>query len=171
MGERQSERTESALPVDVQVNRNGGATGLTAVVAVRDGATTNQYLDFDDDTFKGLGHGTRQAALTEISAANAPGIYSLVGGLDIAAITNLSVNTNHLILEFTITGSVKAAAIDVVLLRDRVHSNTEIVEMYARLGLKLGTPAVHTPTTIDAGAEISQSVAVVGPTVTVSRDP
>lgn len=43
-----------------------------------------------------------------------------------------------------------------------------IDEIHTYLGLKVGTPAIHTPTSIDAGS-ISQSVTTVGTTVTKTR--
>ena len=138
---------------------------------MRDGATADSYLDFVDDTFKTSGHTTRQAVLAEIDATDAPGVYSLAGGLDIAAITNLPAATTQLILEYKVSGTAAGNDIDVVLLREQVYSHKEIDELYARLGLLLGTPAVHTPSSIDAGASISQTVGVVGSTVTVTRNP
>lgn len=101
-----AERTETSVPVEVTIDRNGGVTGLTVVVAVRDAQTANSWLDFNDDTFKTNGWTTRQASLAEVSAANAPGVYRLSSGLDISAITNLPVSTDNLVLEYDISGSV-----------------------------------------------------------------
>ncbi len=40
-----AERTETAAPVEILINRNGGVTGLTVVVAVRDPQTANRFPD------------------------------------------------------------------------------------------------------------------------------
>lgn len=67
---------DGTLPLELLVTSGGaGVTGLSPVAAVRDAATDGSYLDFADGTFKASGWTTRQAALTEISAANAPGKY------------------------------------------------------------------------------------------------
>jgi hypothetical protein len=69
----QAEKSDSAYPLRLTVNGStGGVTGLTVVVAVRRGS---DYLDFADGTFKASGWTTRQAAMTEVSAANSPGRY------------------------------------------------------------------------------------------------
>lgn len=112
----QADRTDTASPVELQLNKNGGVVGASPVVAVRDGATMNSWLDFADLTFKTGGWTTRQAALTEVSAANAPGIYVLAGGLNLEGITNLPTATDHLILEFESAPPAKGNAIDVILL-------------------------------------------------------
>ena len=96
-------RFDTAAPVDFTLNKDGGVTGATIVVAVRDGPTSNSWLDFADLTFKTVGWTTRQATLAEVSAANAPGVYELAGGLNIAGITNLPVITDVLLLEFDVT--------------------------------------------------------------------
>lgn len=101
-----AERTESAAPIELQVDANGGATGLTVVAAVRDAQTANSWLDFADLTFKTAGWTTRQTSLTEVSAGNAPGAYRLTGGLDISSITNLPAATDNLIVEYDVSGTV-----------------------------------------------------------------
>ncbi len=105
-----AQRSDTNVPVNLQVDKGGGVTGLTAVVAVRDGATINSYLDFNDDTFKISGWTTRQASMAEI----ADGVYALSGGLDVSAITNLPAATRHLILEFDVSGTEDGNAIDVI---------------------------------------------------------
>jgi trimeric autotransporter adhesin len=113
----QAERTDTNVPITLQVDKNGGVTGLTSVVQIRDGATTNSYLDFNDDTFKTAGWTTKQASLADIG----DGVYVLSGGLDVSAITNLPAGTHHLFAEFDVTGSVDGNAVDVILLRNHVY--------------------------------------------------
>ena len=67
------ELTDTVVSLEAQLTN--GRTGATALVAVREANTLNSWLDFSDNTFKTLGWTTRQAAMTEVSAANAPGLY------------------------------------------------------------------------------------------------
>lgn len=113
--QQQAETTDTNVPVNLQVNQNGGVTGLTAVVAVRDGSTTNSYLDFNDQTFKTAGWVAQTAALADIGG----GVYVLSGGLDVSTMVGLA--GNHLILEYNVTGSVSGDAVDVVLLQNHVY--------------------------------------------------
>lgn len=46
-------------------NTNGGVTGLSPTVMIRD-AITNHYLDFNDNTFKSSGWTTPSTAMTEV---------------------------------------------------------------------------------------------------------
>ncbi len=112
MGEIQVNRFDTAAPVGFTLDKNGGVTGATIVVAVRDAATSNSWLDFDDLTFKTSAWATRQATLGEVSASNAPGVYELTGGLDIRGITNLPAATDVLFLEFDITAGGKGIHTD-----------------------------------------------------------
>lgn len=114
----EAERTATNAPLELMVNKSGGVTGLTAVVAIRDGDTANSWLDFNDNTFKTSAWTTRQAALAEVSAGNAPGVYRLE--LDISAITNLPAATDYLVAEYDISGSESGNAIDVITLKANV---------------------------------------------------
>ena len=108
-----AERTEVAAPLEIQVNDNsGGVTGLTVLVAVRDAQTANSWLDFSDLTFKTSGWTTRQAAVAEVSAGNAPGVYRLTSGLNVGGITNLPSTTFNFILEYDVSGSVTGNVIE-----------------------------------------------------------
>lgn len=109
-----AERSATDVPLELLVNNNGGVTGLSAIVAIRDGDTDDSYLDFSDATFKAAGWTLRQAPMTEISAANAPGKY--VRRLDVAAITNLPAASDNLIAEYSVSGSVLGVAQDTVQL-------------------------------------------------------
>lgn len=84
----QIEATETALPLTYTVgNATGGVTGLTTLAAIRQGTTVDTWLDFADNTFKTTPWTTRQAALTEVDATEAPGVYrttinpSIIGGI------------------------------------------------------------------------------------------
>lgn len=58
----------TAVPLDLTITQEGvgGVTGETPTVALRDGATTNSYLDFADNTFKTSGWTTKYASLAEV---------------------------------------------------------------------------------------------------------
>lgn len=112
------ERTEANAPINLLVNKNGGVESLTGSVKIRDGATTDYYLDFDDDTFKLTGWTEMSASLEDIGS----GKYVLSGGLDISAITNLSASTHHLVAEFEITGSETGVACDLIFLRTSTYN-------------------------------------------------
>jgi len=60
------EVTDTAVPLDVTIVKQGGVTGASPTVALRDGATTNSYLDWSDNTFKTSGWGSKYASLTEV---------------------------------------------------------------------------------------------------------
>lgn len=109
-----AQRTDTSVPVTLSLSASsvGPVTGETCTVAVRDGSTSDSYLDFADSTFKIAGWVTKRAALTEIEA----GLYELTGGLDIAAMTNLPPTTHHLILEHQIGAPVVTVAHDALVL-------------------------------------------------------
>ncbi len=108
-------RKDTNIPLTLSAgNSGGGVTGLTVVVEIRDGATNNSFLDFNDDTFKTSGWTTKSVALADIAG----GFYALAGGLDAAVITNLPAATDHLIAQYTVSGTLKAIAADVIVLRE-----------------------------------------------------
>ena len=110
----EAERSDSNVPVVLSVSGDtGGIAGLTVVVALRDGATVNSYLDFADNNFKTAGWTTQTVALTDLGG----GFYARSGGLNVGAILNLPSSTNHLVLEFTVSGSAVGAVLDTILLR------------------------------------------------------
>ena len=115
--QQQAEVTDTNVPVTLVVNQNGGVTGLTAVITVRDGSTTDSYLDFGDapPTFKTSGWITKTAALADIGN----GVYALSGGLDVSAMSGLV--GDHLIIEHNVSGSVSGDAVDMVLLREHLY--------------------------------------------------
>jgi len=98
---RATQLTETALSLEVQLSN--GRTGATALVAVREADTTNSWLDFADATFKTSGWTTRQAAMTEISAGNAPGLYRVA--LDVTALLPARVAGDELIAEYAVTAT------------------------------------------------------------------
>jgi hypothetical protein len=101
----------------VVTRRQGGITGLTVAVRIRDGRTTNSYLDFSDDTFKTSGWSAQTASLTDIG----DGFYSLSSGLDLSAITNLPAATHYLVAEYLVNGSVAGSAMTEILMRRDVY--------------------------------------------------
>lgn len=77
------------IPLTLTVTKAGvgGVTGLAPTVALRDGQTTNSYIDWADDTFKTSGWTTREALLTEIGDGhyqkqlNLPNISAAAGDI------------------------------------------------------------------------------------------
>ena len=147
------ERTDTNVAVEVQVS--SGLTGATAVVAIRDGSTLNSWLDFNDSTFKTVGWTTRQAALTEVSAGNAPGVYALSGGLDLSSLTGLPAAGGELIAEFDVSsGSFQQYAWDVFQLVDGLYDIAQAGD-----AMDLVTDAVDSDAVATTGAnEIRDSI-------------
>lgn len=104
------------MPLDLFVTEAGPVASGAAVVAIRAGAVYGAYLDFNDNTFKTAGWTTRQTPLTEVN----PGVYTLSGGLDVSAFTNLPVTVDHLIAEYEITTPVSGIAEDIIYLDTKV---------------------------------------------------
>jgi hypothetical protein len=107
-----------AVPLEFTITQEGvgGVTGLTGgnapTVAIRDGTTTDSYLDFADDTFKTSGWTTKFATLTEVER----GHYNRV--LDVNA---LGLNAGDaLIAEFEVDdgGAVVGADHDIILITE-----------------------------------------------------
>lgn len=101
MATLQATPTETALPLVLTIDQEGvgGVTGQAPVVAIRDGATANMWLDFFDMTFKLAAWVQRQAPLAEISAALAPGTYQYT--LDVSAIVGIAVGM-QLVAEYDV---------------------------------------------------------------------
>ncbi len=67
MADRIVDVLATAEPLVLSVSGgSGGVTGLSPTVALRDAATTNSYLDFNDNTFKTSGWTTKYASMTEV---------------------------------------------------------------------------------------------------------
>lgn len=117
-------RNETEVPLNLFLNNGGPVSGATAVVAIRDADTPDSYLDFNDDTFKTAGWTTKQASLT----GGDPGVYTLVPGLDLSAITNLPAGTDHLIAEYEVTAPAgsEGKVMDIVYLDDRVEDLNDL---------------------------------------------
>ncbi len=177
-----AERTETALSLELSVDKNGGQTGLTAVVAIRDGATTNSWLDFNDGTFKTSGWTTRQAAMTEVSVGNAPGVYRAT--LDLTTVTLPT--GPFLVAEFDVSGTVVGNTIEVITLVDTfkriapaglLHENSMIDNVVTNTGKfvtssrirHFATAAALAAATAgaadDADSEIARYLMVAAPTV------
>ena len=60
----------TSAPLPLSVNDSGAVTGLTVTVRLRDGSTTNSYLDFNDNTFKAAGWTTQKKDMTEVGDGN-----------------------------------------------------------------------------------------------------
>jgi|GEM_PF-2514985 len=104
-------RDETAAPLWIAIDNTGGVSGLTVIVQIRDGNTTNSYLDFNDDTFKTSGWTQKSLTLTDLGS----GYYH--NTLDISSITNLP-SGNHLSLEYDISGDVTGVSNSTLTLDD-----------------------------------------------------
>ena len=118
----------STLRLELLVTNSGGgvtaAQGASATVAVRR-ASSGDWLDFNDNTFKSSAWTTRQQTLSEVDATNAPGYFG--ANLNLNNIT--LVEGEELVLEYEgdISGT-KQHASDVI----RVNHVQEDVK-HARL--------------------------------------
>jgi len=63
------------------------------------------FLDWNDLTFKALGHTTLNQPLTELDATNVPGVYEVIGGLDFSAVTNIVVDDIYLVIPLQTPGT------------------------------------------------------------------
>lgn len=67
MADRIVDVKATAEPLMLSVSgASGGVTGLTPTVGLRDAATLNSYLDFNDNTFKISGWTTKYATLSAV---------------------------------------------------------------------------------------------------------
>jgi hypothetical protein len=87
------------------VGANGNPlTGLADLyVRVRRG--DGLFLDWNDMTFKSVGWATLNQALSEASAANAPGLYEVTGGLNTGAIIAPNPNDYYTVIPLQTPGS------------------------------------------------------------------
>lgn len=108
--------------------------------------------------------------LAELDAANMPAdIATLLARLTIARAANLDEITAARLAELdaaNMPADLDTVAANVVLSLARL--NGELVDVATFLGVVLGTPAVHTTTTITAGAQ-TYTVGVIGSTATITR--
>jgi len=85
-------QTGSTEPLSIFVVDKQGAplTGLTDLYFRIRRFSDGYWYDFNDDTFKAIGSVTtlESAALTQVNATSAPGLYELSGGFDFGDITN-----------------------------------------------------------------------------------
>ena len=103
---------DQVVPLDLTIEQEavGGVIGKSPTVRVRDGATLNSYLDFNDSTFKVSGWSLQDASMSEVGR----GHYTR--SLDLSLITALSVG-NVLIAEYAVDdgGDVIGEAHDVLI--------------------------------------------------------
>jgi hypothetical protein len=106
------EVTNDAVPMVVTLIKDGALTGASPTVALRDGATTNSYLDWSDFTFKTSGWTEQFAPLGEIGN----GQYQYV--LDLTAVLGLTAG-RALVAEYAVVdGGSTWTGHDVFLLID-----------------------------------------------------
>ena len=101
------QRDESNLRLNLTVNKNGGVTGLTATVRLRDKDVADSYLDFADGVWKTSGWTTQAATMTDLNGATTP----VPGGYEqIASIANLPPTSTNLIAEYSFSGAESGVA-------------------------------------------------------------
>jgi len=112
----------------------------------------------------------RAASLDELDAANIPAdVDTLLARLTALRAANLDELTAARLSELdaaNLPADVAAILSDTNAIKLRVDG--ELVDVAKFLGLVIGDPVTHTPTTITAGAR-TWSVGIVGSTITVSR--
>lgn len=112
------EVTNSTVPLVVTLIGDGAVTGASPVVALRDGATTNSYLDWSDSSFKTSGWTTKYSPMTEIEL----GQYQQL--LDLPQINGLAVG-RALVAEFSVVyGGETWSGNDILLLIDTGATST-----------------------------------------------
>jgi hypothetical protein len=107
---------DTAFPLVLTIDNNGGVTGQTPTVRVRKGNTTNQYLDFNDDTFKTSGWTQQDLNMTEVER----GHYAAF--LDINAMTLATGDV--LVAEYRNTGDLDSDNHDIVLIESGTTPDT-----------------------------------------------
>lgn len=111
--------TATSVPLNLTVSGTlGGITGLAPTVAVRNGATLDSYLDWDDDTFKTSGWVTKNALMSEVGGGHYQRSLSMV---DIGAASG-----SYYVAEYNVDdgGSVKGADEDVIAVTSLVSDLT-----------------------------------------------
>jgi len=146
----QIEATETALPLTYTVgNATGGVTGLTVLAAVRQGATVNSWLDFADSTFKTSGWTTRQTAVAEVDASNAPGVYRAV--LNASAVVGVS-SGDFWVVEYDASGGAPAATdvVQVVPAQADTSTLSGLLTQYVGTIQRYGPTLVRLPAITDS---------------------
>lgn len=90
----------------VVVQKNGApATGRATIRLRILRLSDSQLFDFADSTFKGSGHTTLDAVMSEVDATNAPGVYDLAGGFNTGTITNANANDTYVLIPSQTSGN------------------------------------------------------------------
>jgi len=98
--------TGATEPIQVYaVNAVGNPlTGLTDLYVRVRRFSDGFYLDWNDMTFKSSGWTTLNKLLTELDATNAPGLYSVTGGLNTGSITNPATDDTYTVISLQTPG-------------------------------------------------------------------
>lgn len=102
-------------PLELSVVQSGsGVPGLTATVAIRQGGTTNSYLDWADNTFKTSGWTTKNEPMADLGT----GVYQ--AAIDVAALgfTPLTGLPRELVAEYSIVGYSGVGGIDYIIVSE-----------------------------------------------------
>jgi hypothetical protein len=86
-----AQRTDPSysLVLAVSDGASGGVTGLSPTVRVRNGATADSYLDFDDMTFKSSGWVQQDATLIEIGGGHYEYDLAIIDIVDVAGVESI----------------------------------------------------------------------------------
>ena len=129
------EQSATAVPLVFVIDGpSGGIGGLTPTVAVRDGSTTDSYLDWSDNTFKTSGWTLKNAPMTEITA----GIYQR--SLDILALLKDAGFT--MVAEYAVSDPAASGVDTDVLTITRVGTDSSLARKFLtnRLEAEGGSP-------------------------------
>lgn len=120
---------DMSVPLDLTISQEGvgGVTGQDAFVRVRDGSTTNSFLDWADNTFKTVGWTEQFRLMSEVGR----GHYTTE--LDLSAIG--AIVGNAFIAEYTVDdgGDVVGDAHDVILVG--LQALTDMTQLLADISL------------------------------------
>jgi hypothetical protein len=100
-------QTGATEPITVKALAKNGSplTGLTDLFIRIRRFSDGFFLDFADTTFKASPGTINSAALSEISATNAPGVYELSNGFDFSTITNAAADDTYIIIVIQTPGT------------------------------------------------------------------
>lgn len=92
-------QTGTVEPITVDVTDSSGdpLVGKADIFVRLRRESDGFFLDWADDTFKGVGWTTKDQVLGEVDATEIPGLYEVSGGWDTSAVTNLVVDDVYVV--------------------------------------------------------------------------
>ena len=141
-------------PGDVTVTIRNPADNASSIVAIVESVLGGGLYFFDIPAAFSLSHGVGDYGILIDIDSNSPKVRDISGGSVEYRVNNLD--------DLALAAGVSA------LTTSLAATGISVADIATFLGLVLGTPCVHTPTTITAGGQ-THSVVVVGSTVTITR--